>query len=410
MNNNLKELARLNPTIELKTDGDRYIVEKPWNDDSIILSFKKGTNLTPLKGIVFPEELIAIYHSTKQKLEIIYGPLNENEPEFNRGFDFLFKGYKFKCSYSKSSKTLELIAKSFKEGKVQNEGNYRNLPFLRDFFVDPESDFFGDYFKNASAISFYIKGDFKKLKNGFVPLIRALNFYMTFYERESPTIWILNKKSTQPGYSRPCYSKLYGFPDSINAHDIDPILLDILHTAHRTSDPRLRFIFYFQVIEYCSYYYLSDKIEKKINKILSSPNLTLDIESSRKRLIEDFKDHFSQNDDSVKLEKTILENCDIEDVKNEIKTNIDFFTKPLKFEGGLTINPIISDLESVDKLVQNDLIKIKKNIEKIRNVLVHLRESRENKVILPTEKNNHLLTPYLFLIRRMAETIAVRYN
>jgi hypothetical protein len=43
----------------------------------------------------------------------------------------------------------------------------------------------------------------------------------------------------------------------------------------------------------------------------------------------------------------------------------------------LKINKIISDEESIDKLVDSDVEKIKTNIEKIRNVLVHLRESRE---------------------------------
>ena len=47
-------------------------------------------------------------------------------------------------------------------------------------------------------------------------------------------------------------------------------------------------------------------------------------------------------------------------------------------------------------------------VDRIRNVLVHIRESRENKVILPTVKNNRNLTPYLYLIRRLAEYIAIR--
>ena len=52
----------------------------------------------------------------------------------------------------------------------------------------------------------------------------------------------------------------------------------------------------------------------------------------------------------------------------------------------------------------------RERLEKIRNVLVHARESRENCVILPSEENDNKLLPYLCLIRRIAETIAFRYN
>ena len=50
------------------------------------------------------------------------------------------------------------------------------------------------------------------------------------------------------------------------------------------------------------------------------------------------------------------------------------------------------------------------NITKIRNVIVHLRESRENTVILPTEKNNIYLLPYLYLLRRIAEKVAIQFE
>ena len=56
------------------------------------------------------------------------------------------------------------------------------------------------------------------------------------------------------------------------------------------------------------------------------------------------------------------------------------------------------------------LNQVRLNIEKIRNVLVHLRESRENKVILPTEHNDQLLTPYLFVLRRIAEKVAMQFE
>ena len=53
---------------------------------------------------------------------------------------------------------------------------------------------------------------------------------------------------------------------------------------------------------------------------------------------------------------------------------------------------------------------IRKNIDTIRNVLVHARESRENVVISPTYKNSDLLRPYLYLLRRIAEVVVIKFE
>ena len=72
--------------------------------------------------------------------------------------------------------------------------------------------------------------------------------------------------------------------------------------------------------------------------------------------------------------------------------------------------------ESKEKKKERDRVKsqlitsIADRIERIRNVLVHIRESRENKVILPTRTNNRKLIPYMYLVRRIAETVAMRYQ
>ena len=56
------------------------------------------------------------------------------------------------------------------------------------------------------------------------------------------------------------------------------------------------------------------------------------------------------------------------------------------------------------------MINIRKNIDIIRNVLVHVRESRENLVIKPTHRNSVLLRPYLYLLRRIAEIVVIKFE
>ena len=47
-------------------------------------------------------------------------------------------------------------------------------------------------------------------------------------------------------------------------------------------------------------------------------------------------------------------------------------------------------------------------LTKIRNVLVHAREKRESKGILPTRHNEAILRRYIPLIRRIAEQLALK--
>ena len=123
------------------------------------------------------------------------------------------------------------------------------------------------------------------------------------------------------------------------------------------------------------------------------------------------QNHFYKSkSDSNKLESSISFFIEINDIKDELLTNTDFFCKDLKFDGGLTVKKIFDNKEQAKHINNSTLKSVKENIEKIRNTVVHLRHSRENKVILPTSKNNELIKPYLYLVRRIAEKIALQFE
>lgn len=407
MNDNLRILKDLNPTIEITEFENTTKISLPWNDKSVGFEFHNDENLIELNDVIFPEQLSAIYTKNSKTLEFIYGPIGTDNKLISRKFDFLFKGYIFKCSFDKISPALETLAMSFKEQDPESKTDYRNLRLLRDIFNDGT---YKEIFKDSFIASFNVKGDFEKINFDYVSLSKSLNFYMSYYDRNTPSILIHPKKLDEENYNDPCLYELFDrFPSKINSSKIDSTVLDTFIIADKTENVRLKFIFYFQILEYCSYYYLDQKIQSKILKTMNDPSVFDKPEYFSKTLIEDLKDHFSKRDDSFKLEKTITENVSIDDLKNEIESNKFFFSNDLEFEGGLKINRIIKNENSVNNLKDDDLILIKKNIEKIRNVLVHLRESRENKVILPSENNNQKLQPYLWLTRRIAERVAINF-
>lgn len=407
MNQHLKKFANSNDSIKIEQDGDKTIVKNPWNDPSVIFEFEKGQVLKPLRNITLPKELIAILHDDN-KLEFIYGPLSEDDNERGREFEFNFSGEKFTCHFSHCSKAIEILAKSFTEGEMESASRYRNLRYLKDYLLG--GDFFSEYFKNPIPISFFVEGNFSEIGSDFVEFSKHLNFYLRYFDRKSSQIHILKVADYEEDDFKIEPTLFDEFPQTVTAQKIDSTLLDIFEVAEETSSPRLKFIFYFQIIEYCSYYYLREDLKTNIFKILKNPGISNNPNRFSKVIIEEFKDHFKHRDDSAKLEKIILDYCGIDDIKNELSTNWEYFSKDIEFDGGLKIPKIIKDEDSVEKLVHEDLIKIKNNIERIRNVLVHLRESRENKVILPTSRNNYLLRPYLHIIHRLAENIAIHFD
>jgi hypothetical protein len=93
-----------------------------------------------------------------------------------------------------------------------------------------------------------------------------------------------------------------------------------------------------------------------------------------------------------------------------LKINSKYFIQDLCFDGGFSIKGLFKDEAEIDAPPQNIIPTIRKNIDSIRNVLVHARESRENSEIKPSPKNAQLLMPYLFLLRRIAETVVIKYE
>ena len=409
----LLKLRSNNPKSIFDNKRKYLTINNLWNDNTFKISIDKTTfPVDKLCDCVFLEELVAIYHKGEDKIEFIYSVCDPTDAILKRKFDYNYDGKSFKCYFDTSTIQLEIIAKGFEPLLTPEKSNHRNLREFKDFYsVTKQPTYIKDYFKNKKPFSFFIKGKLGSFKNDFTELIKSINFYFTFYDRESPLLILLQKESLKEEFKTPCYSLFDTFPSVINGRKIEITILDILYTAHKTEDIRLQFIFYFQILEYCSYYYLENSIRQKLFNLLKQPDINVRAVDYSKNIIEDLQDHFSRHkDDAKKMEKTISTFCCIDDIKYEIEENCDFFCKEIEFDGGLKIPKLFNDKNGVNAMTENTLNTIRGNIEKIRNVLVHLRESRENKVILPTNKNDSLLLPYLFVVRRLAEKVAIMYE
>ena len=410
----LEEFEKNNPYSEVDEETKHVKLSKLWDDDSfIVLLDKSNSDYKKLNDVKLIDYLVAIYHFKRSRLEFIFAPTDEDELLLKRSFDFIFQGKKYNCYFDISSDVLKLIGKGFQQTKPGSKTNYRELRMFNDFFnLENQPDFIKEIFKDSKPYSFYIDGDFSEFENDFTYFLRLLNFYMEYFDRDSPKIILYRKETIKDEFEIPCLSKKGdNFPEAINAHNIELTVLETIDVANKTDDIRLQFIFYYQVLEYCTYYFLDTEIKKELNQILKKPDLNSQSKTYTKTILDKMQDHFYKNrSDSVKMEKAVTEFISIDDVKLELEKNCEYFCDNVEFEGGLIVKKIFNKKEDIESANENQLSAIRKNIERIRNVLVHLREQRENKVILPTPDNNIKLTPYLFIIKRMAEKMATQFE
>lgn len=406
---NMKEIKKLNSTIEVVNETEHTNITGLWNDSSLMCRFSKGEDLSFFDTIVLPEEFSAIIHKDEKCIEFIFAPILSDNIVIDRKFEFNYNNESFIVSYESPSPILETLAKNFRPMEESTETQYRNLRAFKDFYREDKTPGMEKFFKDRIPISFFVKGNINKIEN-YTEFAKSLNFYMAFYHRKSPSILIFNEKQETEEFNEYCHTTDNGFPKHINSLKVDPVILDLFHIAAETPNIRMKYIFYYQVLEYCSYYYLNDDLKRKLNNVVKNPDIINNSNHYSKILIEEFKNYFKTNDDRLKLEKLINDYVIYSDIEKEIIANHEYFSKDLEFEGGFKIKALIKG-ENEAKEPHNDILKsIVDRVDKIRNVLVHIRESRENKVILPTRKNNHLLIPYLFLVRRIAETIAIKFE
>lgn len=399
-----------NKTIKKKEETDHINFETLWGDDTFMCRFEKTADFSPIENIELPNEFSAIYHKDKSCLEFIYSVIPKTETTTNRKFKFHFEGLEFEAYFDKPSESLNLLASGFRATGVPSDTNYRNLRMFYDFGKNNQSDGLKKFFNDKVPTSFFVSGDFSKIQFDFVRLAKHLNFYMRYFDRKTPVILIFNTDKEKEKFVLPCHTETKEYPETINARKVEPVILDLLQVASETNNIRLKYIFYYQILEYCSYYHLNEELKRRLNNIVKNPDVLNNSGHYSRQIIEEFKNYFKTNDDKQKLEKLILDYCEYDDIKLEIKCNSQYFSQEIVFDGGFKLPALIKNADEAENPSKDILKNIVDKIDKIRNVLVHIRESRENKVILPTKNNNHQLIPYLYLIRRISEIIAIKYE
>lgn len=395
-------------------NGSTLLIDSPWGREDSRIKFVKEESdfIADLNNLVLNPMFDAIIHSDLKKMEVAYGYLDPKDEEssalIKRTFNLNFERREYCCEFTQPSERFMRLAYHFERlPTVDSELSMRQLVMFRDAQkqeteLHPRQK---KFFEGRIPCNFCITAI-----NGFSgvnleKLARHINFVLFYYDRLSPVISI--RQVSEKSNKHPPVQFIEGeFPCSfVLAEPIDDIVLRLLDVAV-VSEPRFAFIYYYQVFEYLGYYYIDGKARSALKNAFRDPSLICGGEEKLDDLFSIFSE-LNQNDEA-KMRKVIEEHCDPRITWKEIKNDLDFFSAVQTFEGGFVAQSLIGKDISEETWGAMWMPKTFDLLTKIRNVLVHAREKRESKVILPTKRNNEILQRYIPLIRRIAEQLALK--
>ncbi|MCF8050334.1 MAG: hypothetical protein K9L59_03790 [Desulfobacterales bacterium] len=402
-----------NPHCEIITDEKAIIIEKPWGTDDARLVFDASMyeQFNDLNSIMLHPQFDAVIHLDKNEIEFIFAFLSpDEEPSksyLDRKFEVHLSGATFECSYAEPSERLFFIAQAIRR-KPSDRGIVvvPQLKAFRDFQrLDSLPKGISSYFENKVPRSFFVSTELQISEIDLVSTCRHINFLTKYYDRRSPFIEIRDKDTEElDSVPRPKRYFEADFPPSLAISPIDDVILKLIEvSAH--SAPRYAFLYLYQVIEYSAFYFVDDKAKRSLRNFLRDPSL-INCDDNKIGQLMSILTELQCNDD-VKMKRVIEYHCNPEILWQEIEHDKDFFATKCTFNGGFECPALIASDTTSASWAAMWMPKLYDHLTKTRNCLVHARERRQDKVILPTINNNNKIARYMPLIRRLAEQLAI---
>jgi hypothetical protein len=380
-------------------------IEMPWNDSTLVLELKHFDEaaMSRLNDLILFPSFSAVYHRAEKKMELIFTPFRQAELE-TRSFRFEFEGSEYDCNFSPPSECIFDLAKASLPITAPTTTDYRNLRHFRRYISmqarEPKEEGFTERY---SPISFWItpcEADEQQL----VRLFEHMNFFMAYFDNRSPSI-LVHEAEPQDAVKETRVRYLWGaFPDAIRATSIDPYLLGLWSSAKNAGDTFRQLIYYYQMLEYSAFYFLTEKSEKSIESILRAPETAAFPNRAWQRIQDVLAGE--KIDEGAKLVSVVKQGVDVESIWKDVEANRTCFERHLAFDGGYDLPPVISASTDLNTFKVSGLEKLVNTFRLLRNALVHAREKRMANVISATRRNHALVRPYIKPLSSIAMQVA----
>ncbi|PIE58489.1 MAG: hypothetical protein CSA33_03450 [Desulfobulbus propionicus] len=409
----LTNFLKYNPHAEVSVDDYNIFIDNPWMRKDVFLKFSTDDAdfISIINNIKFSSRFDAIFHMDTNTAEFIYSYLDprilSNKDILDRKFTIEHKGDKYKCYFKEPSKRLFKIAARFekKDPSVRLKSVPQIIPFKDAQELEKKSDKIQEYFKNKVARSFFVQSEQRIDLDEFEKLTRQINLLAYYHDRKTPIITI--KSDVQAAAIEHKSSVRYVrdfFPEKLVSQPVDEIPLKLIEVA-RESKPRFAFLYYYQIIEYAGYAYREKAAKQQLTDYLQHPVNTESGTQSDTAFFATLSE-FSRSHDIV-IKKVLKDCCDPAVLWKEIEYDLDFFTTQQRYDGGLTIKPLISEDTTPKAWETMWMPALYDQLTDIQNAIISVRDWKQNSMLLPTPTNTVMLARYIPLIRRMAEQLVL---
>lgn len=379
----------------------------PWGDASLVIKIPDDVEAfaAQMNLLLLPDRLSAIWHSDTSALEVIWTAYKlpaEQVEIVGRKFAFAYGGTEHECEFGPASDRLLSIARQTVP-TIMSSTFFRNLHSFARYINKSEKDEDEFIIDIGDPHSFWIRNlDWDE--ENVLDLIRSLNFYITYYDNLSPTVLVhapqVDRKSINPKVR---YITGF-FPENIKGKQLDDTLINFWIAA-QSGDQARKYLYYYRIIEYSSFFYLEASARAAVRKILAAPNAVDDVNSITDKVVGAIGD--SKLDEYQRFASLIRDTVDADVLWAEIETNLDAFNAPTTFDGGFVLVPIVGPNCQADDFRPRGLEVFTKAIRDIRNALSHGRDQKTGMVITPTIRNLNLLQPWVYLIAAAAGEVVL---
>lgn len=221
---------------------------------------------------------------------------------------------------------------------------------------------------------------------------------MELFDTRTPTI-IFHYKSPENERIKQLRFPFDNFPSEIRAISTDNFLLQTMESA-RIGFPSQRFIRYYQVLEYVTFYFIKGDIQRRLTRAISAP----DAFNNPTKLVNYAIDVLSEDkiSDNEKFTHMINELVDPQIIWSYIENNRDLFCCDTEFDGGFVFSSICRPNWTIDDFKSSWIPKLPDSLRRMRNALVHGREARTSRVITGTRENEEKISRYLGIMHLLA--------
>ena len=375
-----------------------------WGEEAIEIPLRSDDDelLEALNAVRLPPLFTAIWHEDTEEFEVIFTVLRREDHLLERKFEFRYRGISHHCNFGPSSSRLRAIARKARpSGDVSPSGS-RNLPPYNQFEVLLEYHPDADYVKNGRPTSFWIRGIDGYDDDRVGDLVRNLNFHMSYFDRRTPTILIHEESVAPPKAAHLLWPRIDSFPQVLSGQDIDQHLL-LLWASAEEGDSFLRFIHYYQILEYAGFYHFKTQVRREVERAIAAP----DAMSRPEKVAQQILDAISadRRGDTQKIDAMIADCVDPREMWDALDGSLTHFSEDVKLDGGFILPAIVSASISYEDFAESWNKRFPTALHQVRNALVHARESRQSTMISPTTANHSRLSPWLLPLSQTAARV-----